>query len=460
MRRFVLLTLVALVSACGPKRPPAAIAIAMPQFPDFVAPVVPPSIAGGQAAESQARGWQSLEAGDLKSAELSFSAALKTTPAFYPAESALGYVELARKDGKAALPHFDRALERDKTDVSALVGRGYALMALSRDREAIASFEAAVAADPSLSEVGRRIEVLKFRGLEQNLARARQATRAGKLDDAIAAYGTAITNSPDSAVLYRELAAVERQKGDADHALEHLRRAVALDPTDEKSLVQIGELLDARGDTAGAEKAYSDALALQPGAAADLESKIDALHERAELALLPEEYRAIEESPQITRGDLAALIGVRLAPLLQASRRRDAVLITDVRTHWAAPWIMSVARAGVMDPFSNHAFQPRSPVRRVDLAQAASRLLARIAAADPSRGAAWTTARLKFSDIAPGHLAYPAASAAVAAGVMTMGPDNSFDPTQPTSGADAIAAINRIEVLAGPLATAKGSRQP
>ena len=113
-------------------------------------------------------------------------------------------------------------------------------------------------------------------------------------------------------------------------------------------------------------------MALEPSAAADLESKIEALRERAELARLPEEYRAIEQAPQITRGDLAALIGVRLAPLLQASRRRDAVLITDVRTHWAAIWIMSVARAGVMEPFSNHAFQPRTAVRRVDLAQAAS----------------------------------------------------------------------------------------
>lgn len=457
MRRLAVLSLVVLASACAPKTSPPA-SVSMPKFPDFVAPAVPASLAGGRAVESQARGWQFLEAGDLKSAEQEFSAALKTTPAFYPAEAALGYVELARQDGKAALPHFDRALERQKSDVSALVGRGYALIALSREREAVASFEAAVAEDPSLADIRRRIEVLRFRGLEQDLAHARQATRAGKLDDAIAAYVNAISISPDSAVLYRELAAVERQKGDADHALEHLRRAVALDPTDAKSLVQIGEMLDIRGDEAGAEHAYSDAIALEPSAAADLESKIEALRERAELARLPEEYRAIEQSPQITRGDLAAIIGVRLAPLLQASRRRDAVLITDVRTHWAAIWIMSVARAGVMEPFSNHAFQPRSAVRRVDLAQAASRLLARIAAADPSRAAAWESARLKFSDLSPGHLAYPAASAAVAAGVMTMGPNGSFDPSRPVSGADAIAAITRIEALAGPLATGKGKR--
>ena len=61
---------------------------------------------------------------------------------------------------------------------------------------------------------------------------------------------------------------------------------------------------------------------------------------------------------------VAALIGVRLAPLLEGSRRADAALITDVRSHWAATWILAVARAGVMEPFANHAFQPRTLVRR------------------------------------------------------------------------------------------------
>ena len=115
---------------------------------------------------------------------------------------------------------------------------------------------------------------------------------------------------------------------------------------------------------------------------------------RAELARLPAEYRAIDEPPQITRGELAALIGVRLAPLLQPDRRVDAEPITDVRTDWAATWILAVARAGVMEPFANHAFQPRAVVRRVDLAQAVERLLTRVAALKPAAARAWESARV------------------------------------------------------------------
>ena len=349
-------------------------------------------------------GWTFLQAGDLKNAEREFEMALKTTPMFYPAEIGLGYVELADRDSKAALGHFDRALERQAADPSALVGRGEANLGLNRQADALAAFEAAIAADPALTEIARRVEVLKFRVAEQRLADARAAAGAGRLDDAIRAYTTAIASSPGSAFLYRELAGVERQRGDATAALAHFRTALDLDPADAASLIGIGDVLEAGGDFDGATKAYTDAMAIEQSAAVQV--KLDALRARAELARLPAQYREIDRAPQITRGELAALIGVRLAPLLQPDRRVDAEPITDVRGDWAASWILTVARAGVMEPFANHAFQPRTEVRRVDLAQAVERLLLRVAPLKPAAARAWESTRWPFPDLAPSHLAY------------------------------------------------------
>jgi tetratricopeptide (TPR) repeat protein len=411
-------------------------------------PAVPPAYANDPAAESASRGWTFLQNADFKDAEREFAAALKTTPSFYPAETSLGYVELARKDLKAALAHFDRALELNPKhdDVSAYLGRGQALLGLNREGEAIGAFEAAIAADPTQTDLARRVEVLKFRNVEQGLSRAREAARAGRLDDASQAYRTAIASSPDSPFLYRELAGVERQLGNNDAALEHFRKAVALDPGDAHSIAQIGDILEAGGDVEGAGKAYADSLALESSPA--VEAKLEGIRARMALAALPEEYRTLDQAAQITRADLAALIGIRLASLLQNARRGDAALITDVRNNWAAPWIMAVARAGVMDPFANHAFQPRTVVRRADLAQAVARLLSRVAAKDPARAKQWQTARLKFSDLSPSHLAYPAASVAAAAGVMATGPGNAFQPSKAVSGSEAIDVISKIEGLA------------
>jgi tetratricopeptide (TPR) repeat protein len=448
MRKLLLAALV-IVSACAPKLMPVPV-VTTPKYPDFQAPVVPASMSETVAAENQRRGWAFLQSGDLKTAEHEFSAALKSTPAFYPAEASLGYIELARKDAKAALPHFDKALELDPDhrDVSSLVGRAESLLTLGRENDALTAFETAAAADPAQAELARRVEVLKFRGAEQRLARARDAARAGRVDEALQAYAAAIAASPDSAFLYRELAAVERQKGNIDAAVADFRKAVELEPGDAKSLVQIGEILESSGDFPAAQKAYTDALAIEPNA--DVDKRLDRIRERLALEKLPAEYRALEQAPQITRADLAALIGIRLAPLLEAGPGGgEAALLTDVRDNWAATWILSVARAGVMDPYANHAFQPRTIVRRTDLAQAAARLLGRVAARDPARAQAWESARLKFSDLAPSHLAYPAASVAVAAGVMKTAGEGAFQPSRVVAGADAIEAIGRIEALAG-----------
>jgi tetratricopeptide (TPR) repeat protein len=447
MRKLLLAALV-FVSACAPKTAPAPVVTA-PKFPEFMRPVVPAAMADGPAAASAARGWTFLQAGDLRTAEREFAAALKTLPAFYPAETSLGYLELARKDARAALPHFDRALELNPQhdDVAAFLGRATALLALNREADALVALEGALAADPSQTELARRVEVLKFRNAEQRLARARDAARSGRLDEAAQAYTAAIAGSPDSAFLYRELAGVEKQKGDADAALEHFRKAAALDPGDAKTLAQIGEILEAGGDFDEAAKAYEAAAAIEPSA--DLDKRLDDLRSKVALARLPAEYRAIDSAPQITRADLAALIGIRLNSMLSTVRRGDAALITDVRNNWAATWIMSVARAGIMEPFANHAFLPRTVVRRTDLAQAAARLLARIAPPNPARAKAWDAARLKFSDLSPSHLAYPAASVAVASGVMKTAAGNSFQPSRAVTGAEAIEVITKIQALAG-----------
>lgn len=431
-------------SACAPKIVAVPV-VTTPKFPDFVTPAVPVALAGSDAALLHDRAWRFLQAGDLRNAEREVGLALKAAPTFYPAEAAAGYLELARTDAKAALAHFERALEGEAGYTSALVGRGQALAALNREPEALAAFEAALAADPALGDIRRRVEVLRFRRLERGLAAARSAARAGRMDEAVDAYEGAISSSPDSAFLYRELAAVERQKGEGERALEHFRKAVDLDPYDADSLAQIATLLEARGDYDGALAAYRRSLAIEPDAA--VEAKRDAVAALVALAKLPQEYRAIETSPQVTRSDLAALIGVRLSRLLQAMPQREAAVITDVRGSWAEIWIMAVARTGVLEPYDNHTFQPRAVARRSDLAQAISSLLAH--AAPPGRFRQWQSARVEFTDLPTGHLAYPAASLAVASGVMTTGPDGRFEPSSVVSGAEATEAIRRLEAIAG-----------
>jgi tetratricopeptide (TPR) repeat protein len=285
------------------------------------------------------------------------------------------------------------------------------------------------------------------------VAAARDAARSNDADKAIQLYNAAIAASPESAFLYRELAGVERRKGNAEDALAHLRKAASLDPTDVVALTQTAELLEARGDVDGAIAAYDGALAMEANDA--ITARREALRARAAAAGLPDQYREIEASPSITRADLAALIALRLPSLLRAAAPVSVGVMTDVRGHWAEAWIMDVARAGVLQPYENHTFQPRAAVRRVDLAEAVSRLLLRVATLTPGQPHPWQNSRGRFVDVSTTHLSYPAVSVAVASGVMRLPADNVFDPSRLVTGAEASDAISRLDTM-----TRATARQP
>ena len=439
------LALVAVALAGCAKRPPVAPAPGAPRYPDFVEPVAPTGTAPSEVIDSHAAGWQWLQAGDLRNAERNFSAVLKVAKDFYPSEAGLGYVALARKDEKAALAHFDRAVAVNPRYAPALAGRGDALLAAKQNAAALESFEAALAADPSLALLASRIEVLRFQAARSSVDAAQKAAAAGRLADARDAYVQAIAASPQSAFLYRELAGVERLDGRLDAALERAQKAVELDPNDARNLVALGETYEARQEYAKATDAFAGALAIEPSDA--LEDRIGDLRARAAFAAMPEEYKSIERSPAVNRAELAALLGVHLDDLIKSAGRRNAVVITDMRGSWAAPWIMSVARAGLMEAYPNHTFQPAALVRRGDLARAASHALALIAARNPKLAASWRDARRTFPDVSPGHLLYPAASLAVEAGVMTTLEQGTFQLSRPVTGPEALAAVKKLQGL-------------
>jgi len=155
---------------------------------------------------------------------------------------------------------------------------------------------------------------------------------------------------------------------------------------------------------------------------------------------------------QITRGDLAALIGVRLESLLKAAPTRQVVM-TDVRGHWAATWIARVAEAGIMPPFDNHTFQPNAVVRRGDLAVAISRLLTQLSSNDAALRSRLAQ-RPAIGDMNRRHVQYTAAAAAVASGVMPLVEGDRFLVGRPVSGSEAVETLDKVSALSAQTASA------
>ena len=427
-----------LLAACATRAPVTT----SPVFPSYPFPIVPAELAGTDAAEDHAEAWRQLQAGDLLAAERGFSELLQNWPNFYPALAGLGFVGLARSQSAEAIEHFDLALEGGGTYLPALLGRGESFLVENRMSEALESFQAALAADPSLTTLRQRVEELRFTNLTDQVAGARAAIAAGQDTQAREAYERVIAASPESGFLYVELAEIEHRLGLEEVALERLAQAIRLDPDAVAAWMLMADIYEASADLDRAEQALLRADAIESNA--DVAARLREYDARRLQADLPPQYREIGAADTITRGQLAALLGIRFETQVTAQPGGAAAIITDTRDHWAYQWVITVAQSGLMVADANYRFQPDRALTREELALIGARLL-RLSGVSP---ASTTSASQAIVDLAPVHRSYPAVAEAVDREFLVLD-QGRFRPNRPVSGREAIAALDRIAAFAG-----------
>jgi hypothetical protein len=210
----------------------------------------------------------------------------------------------------------------------------------------------------------------------------------------------------------------------------------------------LAAVLERLGRPRDAAAEYAIAYRLEPRSA--WKDRLEALREPVVSDKTPAELRTITGAATVTRAQMAGLIGTRLGALVDKAPRRVTSIATDVRGNWAESWIMTVTQAGVMDVTPNHLFQPGGSLRRIDLARIVAQLIALANTQRPVTDMArWRAARPRFVDLPASNVYYPAAALAVSAGAMTAQEGDRFATTRPATGADVLAAIARIEQIAG-----------
>ena len=356
MRRSTLAGVAALAvlaaAACAPRVP----VVTTPSYPDYFFPSVPADLATSRDATRHEQAWTFLQVGDLLTATNRYVALLDANPDFYPAAAALGWVYIARGEHGTAATYFDRVTREQPRYLSALVGRGEAMLALDETEEALRSFEAALAEDAELGTVQQVVQELRFTLMSEQLEVARAAAARNRYNEARAAYARVIAASPESGFLQIEVGRVELAQGNAAAALDRARQAAQLDAMDPAAYVIAGEAHEALDDLPAAIVAYEQADRLEP--TEETADRLARLHERVRLAGLPPEIQAIPGKETVTRGEVASLIGVRFPSLLRDSASSRPVIMTDTRDHWGNQWIQSVAQAGIMDVDAGYRFDP------------------------------------------------------------------------------------------------------
>jgi tetratricopeptide (TPR) repeat protein len=161
---------------------------------------------------------------------------------------------------------WDHALRATGDNWRSLHGAGLADERGGRAAEAIDKYRRAIRLNPRSADLrGRLGDALHALGDEARVAR--QPDRAHeRYAEARECYRAALSLDPDFAQIHANLGALLRKLDDPAGALEHLRRAIALEPT-AQAYYNLGRILEDQGHIDEAVEALEMAVRLDPAAA-------------------------------------------------------------------------------------------------------------------------------------------------------------------------------------------------
>lgn len=397
---------------------------------------VPPAPAG---LSPEIRGaWEALRAGDAEAARLTLSASTEESPGRDTAE---GFLLLARGAAPEARARFQQALAAAPDYATALYGLGFVAEAEGNRVAGLERYREAVGADATLSPAAVRLQVLRLEQAQALIAEGEQAEEGGTPAAALSSYEAALELAPEVLEPYLRIADIQSAAGRSEEAVRSLRAArdrigdlpIVLEP--------LGRALQASGAYAEAYDVFQGLQEIMPGDP-EVAAMVAGARELYFTTSLPEPYRELESKPEIVREDLAALIAIRLEELGDLiDEPQTGVIIIDIDDSWARDYIREVVAWDIMQVFQNHAFGPDLVVKRQYFAEVAYRVLEVL-------GATADAPRARLSDVAREHYFHDQIGVVVGLGVLETGPRDTFGLLEPVSGAEAVAAVQRLVRLA------------
>jgi len=204
------------------------------------------------------KGNNALRARQYDSAIRSFREAAELNKLEPRIQFSLGRALQIKKDYKGALEAFDKATQLNSSYVKAHYAKGLLLSRMKQLDKAVVAFQAAISVPD-----GKAKDVSKaFNGL--GLAYYRQQ----KFNQAISAYGQAVTVNPQNHEAFFNLAKVHAEKKNYQAAVEDLQKAVNLDRNNYKYLTALAEKYNRLGDNSNAATNAQAATSLNKGYAA------------------------------------------------------------------------------------------------------------------------------------------------------------------------------------------------
>jgi tetratricopeptide (TPR) repeat protein len=182
-------------------------------------------------------------------AKREYQTLLEKHPDYSPAWVNLAAIQEQEGDLLAAEGSLDNALAADRDNPFPVSQKGFFLLRRARLPEARSAFEEALKRDPKWANA--------------HFGLGRIAEEQGDRTKALGLYLTALDHNPMDLEAHLKAAGLLIPRGQADEAVQHLRRAAELGPTRGETFFLLGALLREKGMWKAAEEAFQRALHLR-----------------------------------------------------------------------------------------------------------------------------------------------------------------------------------------------------
>jgi len=411
--------------------------VALPAYLPNPATWEPPP--GSGAAVRAQTAWESLQAGDVDTAERIAESLQANYPQWATPLALRGWAALARGDTQTATQYFQAALKVAPQHVGALAG----MMWVYRSRQdwipALTYAEKLEAVLDHPSDWAAEADLIRRRAVEAMVEQARVARRQGDAAQATHWYRQAAARALADARLQVEVGDWFRSLGQVQEALPYYQWAHQSDPDDMQALQRLAEALVETRQWLQAKPLLERLARAEPSQrrwaellqTADLEIQRSAVYT---------EYQQIERAPYVTRGQVAALLYLEIPRIAQEPLSGPPPIILDLEDHWARTFIQKVAAMGLIPLFDNHTFQPHRIVQRGEFAFILYNVLRYFARDTLVK----VPSGLTIPDVSPLHRYYVPIRYVVALGLLSLEPDGSFRPGQNVSGPQALRAVQLL----------------
>ncbi|MCP4399816.1 MAG: tetratricopeptide repeat protein [bacterium] len=336
--------------------------------------------------------------------------------------------------------YYTKVLRYDPESVSAYTALGTMYRKMGNYRESLSFYRKILELDPSNQFAGEQIVHVTNELFDWHYKQGMAYKETGDVEQALVELQKAQSFYPDNIEFTVEIGDLFLQQNDYVMADSYFQQTLSQQPDYFPAIIGAGKVQLALRHYAEALNYFQAAQELQPNNPG-VRSLIQQAQSDKVSSSLPPQYREIGSKEQVGRGDIAALLMVELmlGSRLPASTR--VVIISDITTHWAKPYVIQAVQLNLMALPPDRYFRPHEAIRKGELAFILDTISRQLSVPLPQGSS------VIFADVYPENQYHNAILRVYSAGIINAESEDRFGIGSPVSGGETLQIFQQFKAL-------------